>query len=312
MKISNDIDFISFIGQQESQELHWSDHWEDELVAHVAGTGEAKGDLLPWTKTHQCVQLRPGELSIWAGINGHRKSMILGQVMAWLAQDTRVCIASLEMKPESTLKRMCRQVAGCYPSESFARQFVQWGHERICLYDQLDQVEAEKILGVVHYAAKELKCTHVVIDSLMKCGMDDDNYNGQKELVDRLAWCAKATGVHVHLVCHMRKGRDESEKPGKFDVLGASAITNLADNVFVCWADKKVGDLRQKQANGLTLTDKEVELLDKPDQILRVAKQRHGEYEGDFNLWFDDKSLQFVGNKDRRLLDCFIKPRRVA
>ena len=81
-------------------------------------------------------------------------------------------------------------------------------------------------------ALKELKIQHVVIDSLMKCGIMDDDYNGQKQFVDCLCWAAKTYGGHIHLIHHIRKTRSEEEIPDKFDVMGASALTNLVDNVF--------------------------------------------------------------------------------
>ncbi len=306
MIIPSNIDFseyINMIGEQESQELKFAGEFTDSTIDRLINGKEVHGRCLPWNKTHDHIRLRPAELSIWAGINGHRKSMILGQVMLWLAKECRVCIASLEMEPESTLSRMAMQAATCKPTEQFARQILEYLDQRVVIYDQLDTVEAERILGMVNYAASELGCEHIVIDSLTKCGLGTDDYTAQKKFVDRLAWIAKRLKVHIHLVCHMRKGMDETRKPGKFDVRGASEITDLADNVFVTWKDKKRDEARQRVVlNTATADDQALLEEDKPDQILTVAKQRHGEYEGSFGFWFHGKSLQFTPNPDNRPL----------
>nr|BAR33277.1 phage replicative helicase, DnaB family (TIGR03600) [uncultured Mediterranean phage uvMED] len=302
MIIPTNVDFgkyladISFL---EQQNLHWSDHWADQVEDRVVNGRKLTGERFPWEKTQNNFRLRQGELTIWAGINGHRKSMILGQIMTYLARNTKVCIASLEMRPEETLHRMASQAAGCRPSAAFARKFAEWGNERILIYDQLDTVEAEKILGMAHYAAKELGCKHIVIDSLTKCGLPHEDYTAEKKFVDRLQWAAKHYRIHIHLVSHVRKGIGESRVPDKFDVKGSGNITDIADNVVICWKDKGKEEAKRKQKERQSLTFEQVELLEKPDQLLCVSKQRNGEFEGNIALWFRDDSLQFEESEGR-------------
>ena len=235
MILKNTLEGISVL---EQLDMHWADHWADAVWEQVTYGKKISGERLPWDKTQHTFRLRPGELTIWAGTNGHRKSMLVGQIMVWLAQKSKVCIASLEMRPEETLLRMCRQVAGCYPAANFARAFTLWGEDRICIYDQLDTVEGMKILGMAIYAANELGCKHVVIDSLTKCGLDEEDYRAEKKFIDRLQWAAKRYRIHIHLVCHMRKGMSEDRIPTKYDIKGSGAITDLADNVVICWKNK--------------------------------------------------------------------------
>lgn len=289
---------ISFL---EQQDLHWADNWADDLEKRVVNGHQLTGKKLPWDKTQKQFRLREGELTIWGGANGHRKSMILGQIMAWLAQTSKVCIASLEMRPEETLLRMARQVAGCFPSAQFARDFANWGNKRILIYDQLDTVEALKILGMVHYAAKELGCTHIVIDSLTKCGLDEEDYKAEKKFVDRLQWAAKHYQIHIHLVCHIRKGMSEDRVPNKYDIKGSGAITDVADNVLICWKDKRKETAKRKQKQGQNLAPDELEILEKPCQLLSVMKQRSGDFEGVIALWFKEEGLCFQEAEGRDL-----------
>jgi len=115
--IPDNIDFekyLSDISFLEASDLKWAGGWKDELRDRERNGVQIVGEKLPWTKTHDYFRLRPGELTIWAGYNGHRKSMLVGQVMLWLCRDNPVCIASFEMTPLESLFRMCQQAAGCY------------------------------------------------------------------------------------------------------------------------------------------------------------------------------------------------------
>ena len=72
--------------------------------------GELPGFFLPWKMRRRPVRLLRGEVSIWTGINGHGKSLLLNQVaISAMTQGERVCIASFEMHPRKTLFRMVRQ-----------------------------------------------------------------------------------------------------------------------------------------------------------------------------------------------------------
>jgi len=291
MQLIRDIvDFESYLVQRTAQLIRPASDWVTEVKERLDGTGTVSGDLLPWSKTHQEVQLRPGEVSIWGGINGHGKSLVLGQVMLWLLPTRKVLIASMEMKPAATLERMLRQATSSHhPAKSFVDRFLSWTDDRLWIYDQQDSVAAEKILGMVSYAANELRMEHIVIDSLMKCGIAPDDYSGQKRFVDRLCWLAKSYNLHIHLVAHMRKGEREGQTPGKFDLKGASEISDLADNVFVVHRNK---DKEERLRKGQEVP------VGVPDAQLVVAKQRHGEWEGVVGLWFDKASNQFIPYRD--------------
>lgn len=290
--VSDNIDFLEFIGNQESQYLESASYWTDEVLDRMAGRGGTKGDLLPWPKTHTNVALRPSEVSIWGGYNGHGKSQLLNQVCAWGLLKSKWLIASMEMKPSATIHRMVRQIAGCKDvNPQHAKDFMNWTNNRLWIYDQLDTVKQDRILGMIYYAAKELGVQHVIIDSLMKCGIPSDDLNAQKTFVDRMCWCAKTTGVHIHLVHHMRKNVNETVRPNKHDFRGAGEITDLVDNVFIVHRNKdKEEKIRTKQ-----MVDSQ-----EPDCTLAVMKQRHGEWEGVFKLWFDVNSMQFTPDSINR------------
>jgi len=291
-------DYIKIVGELEAQEIHSAGYWGDKLLA-LANGPVTRGDRLPWAKTHTTFRMREGEVTIWAGINGHKKSLMLGQVVLHLAKYRKIAVASLEMLPEETLWRMCCQAAGSTsggpPGTAFIREFNHYIDQNVLIYDQLDSVPSEKILGFVHYCAIELKCKHIVIDSLSKCGIKND-IDAENEFINRLAWAAKHLRVHIHLVHHVRKpqGGNPEYKPSKFDIKGSGSLTDLVDNVIIVWANKKREALKELESNGVTLDMKEREYLEKSsDQELIVEKQRHGRWEGFYRLFFH-QSGQFI------------------
>lgn len=282
----NDVDFLKFVSTQESQFMVGMAHASAEIHERFRGGVSTFGDTLPWPKTHDIVRLRPGEVSLWCGINGHGKSMVTSHVAASLMLNRPVTIASLEMPIAATGHRMLRQIGSTSnPTPKFIDEMIEWTHGKLWVYDQLDTVKSERILGMVIYAASELGCGHVFIDSLMKCGVRQDDLDGQSEFVNRLCWAAKAHQVHVHLVHHMRKGESEEKIPDKFDVKGSGTVTDMVDNLFIVHRNKK------KERD--VAASKPVEEMC-PDTVLRVGKQRHGEWEGDIALWFDKDSQQFI------------------
>lgn len=99
----------------------------------------------------------------------------------------------------------------------------------------------------------------------MKCGIGLDDYNKQKYFVDELSTLAKDTNAHIHLVNHSRKGERESNVMSKFDIKGAGEITDMADNVFIIWKNKK-------KEVALNASDVNPETEKKPDAMLICDK----------------------------------------
>lgn len=262
----------------------------DDLKRRMFRPEERNDGLLPWGKTHANFQFRPGEVTLWAGINGHGKSLMLSMVvLSLMSQGYRACIASFEMKPIVQLERMMRQIScGERPTEEWVDLSVQWLDGKLWFYDQQGTVDTASVYAVCRYAADRLKIKHVVIDSLMKCVRGEDDFNGQKALVDELTAIARDTGLHIHLVHHVRKAGDETSPPGKFDVRGSGSITDQVDNVLIVWRNKRKEIAAR---NNKPLED------DVPDAMLICEKQRNGEWEGAVSLWFHAGAQQYCPDR---------------
>lgn len=278
--------------------------YKDAVTDYFHSEKHRSISVLPWEKTHSKIWIRPGEVSLWAGNNGSGKSLVLGQnSLGWISKNEPVVIASMEMKPEVTLARMCRQACGGnIPSKDFIDKFHDWLTDRLWLYNQQNSVKHQTMLALARYcggvlsAGKKIKIRHLVIDSLMKCGIGVDDYNSQKGFVDDLCSIGKVTGTHTHLVAHMRKGDTEFKEGDKMDIKGTSEISDLVDNVFIFWRNKPKEDEMAKPTPNEKFTKE-------PDAILACRKQRNGEYEGKIALWFDRASMQYTGDSRARPID---------
>jgi twinkle protein len=246
------------------------------------------GTAMPWGKTEDKIRFREGEVTVWAGENGSGKSLVNGQAVMGFMRSQRCAIASFEMRPETTLQRMCRQASqGANPTDQFIDSFHDWTDNRLWLYDHQGQIDPEHMLAVCRFAHQELQIKHLVIDSLMKVIRDEDDMNGQKRFVNDVCAIALNTGMHIHLVHHMRKN-DGNGRPGsKSDIKGSGSITDQVDNVIIVW--------RNKAKEAASQANKEVD-QDSPDALMIVDKQRNGEWEGRIGLWFDKDSQQYLGS----------------
>ncbi len=310
-------DFARYMEETEPrQHVKSASSFVQGMIDDLGVNQKEKKSLLPWDKSHNIFAFRPGEVTLWAGVNGQGKSMISGlAALSLCTQGEKVCIASFEMKPRRTLERMIRQWSGQAPpneidnsdSEVLAvfrdlyEQFRDWSGQYMWLYDQQGTVNSRKLIAVIKYCANELGITHFFIDSLMKCVSDEDDYNGQKRFIDELTAIARDTGMHIHLVHHVKKLQSESDLPDKMDVKGSGSITDQIDNLLLVW--------RNKPKERKVYEGKKVEPSE-PDAILTCAKQRNGEWEGGINLWFDKASQQYVGGPEDGPLNMFNFPHR--
>lgn len=314
----DDIDFAQYEHETEAkQKVKDAALWVQELIDRINNPVRVNRALMPWKKTHGLLQFRRGEVTVWGGANGHGKSLVTGQVALGLcAQGERVCIASFEMKPIKTLERMGRQWLGENPDSPAFRgnpdfrkrlidvyeQFRDWTNGRLFLYDQQGTVNARQVAAVARFCAKEKGITHFVVDNLMKCVADEDDYNGQKAFVDELTAIARDHQIHIHIVHHIKKPASEEHKPNKYDYKGSGSITDQVDNVVSVWRNKPKERAREA---GKMVSETE------PDCLLICDKQRNGDWEGQIGLWFHRDSQQFVSAADEVPLQLYAPQQEV-
>lgn len=266
-------------------ELRRAADYTDQVLGEATLT-DLPGIDLPWPKTHGLFRMRYGETVILAGYNGQGKTELAGHLtLAAMAQGARACVASYEFLPHRWLRRLLRQASAVEnPSDEALKQRLDWTNDRLWLVDAKGRERATKTIEVMRYAAKRYGVKFFVIDNLSKCGIGDDDYQGQKDFVDRLSEMAREMDVIVLLVMHMAKG-DESRPGGKMQARGSGQITDLVDSLLIIWRNKP------KEA---ALANGNEDKANEPDAKLICEKQRNGEHEPRFALWFHAKSHQFI------------------
>lgn len=301
--IPDDIDFSVWERETDAKRnVRPASEWVAELVKKLRNPDRTPKVCLPWEKARDLFHFRPGEVTVWAGQNGHGKTGLVGQVkLSLMGQGHKVSGASFEMKPLTELDILIRMYCGTNPYspeyqeaggldalEGLYREFGDWAVGRLWMYDQQGTADARNVLGMARYSAKELGCTQIFIDNLAKCVRDEDDFNGQKNFVDELTALARDNAVHVHLVHHTRKPANENHIPDKHDNKGSGAITDQVDNVMIVWRNKaKEDEIKAGKKTSPKLAE--------PDTYLLCRKQRNGDDEPTIGLWFDRDSKQFKG-----------------
>lgn len=271
--------------------------YRQQLVDYFYNPEPVRGAKLPWGSTHYDLRFRTGETTVWAGINAHGKSMMVGLAsLGWMAQGESVLNISLEMSAVATLARMARQASmTAKPSEKAVNDFCNFMLTKGYVFNHHGSLDQKYIYGAIRCAAsKGIK--HVIIDNLMKCVRGVDDYNAQKDFVNNVSQLAQQYNVHVHLVHHIRKQENELKMPNKFDLTGSGTITDLADQVLIVYRNRMKEKILYESPDN-------ADALAMPDAYIGCEKNRHGEWEGKVKLWFNKECLQYTSDKRRMPLD---------
>ncbi len=265
----------------------------DQTIAEIRDPVAKKGDPLPWHKAAKLFRMRPSEVTFWAGANSSWKTMVMSHVAIDLSirQKSRVIFASLEMPQGKQLRRIVQQATcDARPSDDDCKEFLEQAGDTFTLFDWNEEgaLSVPQALKAMHYAANELGTQHFILDNIscvIPVGARDSDTLAQQFIV-ACAKLARRSGMHIHLVGHIRKP-NEDKPPSRYEIRGTGSISDLVDNVVTFWRD--TAKERKQQAG-------EPVDASRPDLVLTVDKQRHGDWEGTFGLWMDRRYLRFVGD----------------
>ena len=318
--LQDDMDFSAYMQETEVKATVLpASSWRQGLKDSVRLKNRENLVFLPWAKVNPFFDFRGGEVTIWAGQNGHGKSQVTDMVkLSLMGQGQKVGNASFEMKPVTNLRRMTRMTFATNPFDpryqnpqgfqkldSMFDDFCDWTDGRLWVYNQTGTTVGAKVIAFVRYCAKELGLHHIFVDNLAKCIKHEDDYNGQKHFIDTMCAIAGDYGVHIHVVHHLKKPEKETDRPDKGDVKGSGSIIDQPDNLMLVWRNKAKEDAMKEGRLG-----KENE----PDAMVYCRKQRN--YEGDqdnepsISLWMHKQSLQFLGAQGDAPIDLMRYPHR--
>jgi twinkle protein len=193
-----------------------------------------------------------GTLTILSGKRGQGKSTIGGTfLLNAIEQGVPVCMYSGELNATKVFEWICLQateskyieakvdqrsgkVFGVVPRE-IQERIRAWIDNKLYLFDNAyvdDCTQSEAIMKVFNFCARRYGCKMFLVDNAMSALVSADEENkAQAKFAASLKNFAVKFKASVLLVAHPRKTK-QGEVMQNDDVSGASALTNLADNVF--------------------------------------------------------------------------------
>ncbi|XP_017026086.1 mitochondrial DNA helicase [Drosophila kikkawai] len=233
---------------------------------------------------------RRGELTILTGPTGSGKTTFMSEYSLDLAmQGVSTLWGSFEIRNTRLAATLLRQYVG-YPLDDRLQEFNHWAEEfeRLPLYFMTfhGQQPLKPVLEAIEHASYVHDVMHVIIDNLQFM-MGVSTYRGDKfweqdAIIAAFRGFATKHNVHVTLVMHPRKERQEDELTTS-SVFGTAKATQEADNVLII-QDKRLTSVRGKK-------------------YLQIAKNRYCGDLGIMPLEFDKDALSYstqIQNAKRR------------
>lgn len=292
--IPDTIDLSNYMEPEAKHHVRTVDHYKNGVIRHMIGEAMVKGRDLPFKSLHDKFQLRDNEMTVWVGYKGHGKSAVISQVFVHVMEYNEPCfVISPEFTPIQLLLRMIFQrTRSREPGAEELQEWFDWAGKRLWLYDKQSSIKPDDVAPLCRYVCEEYGVKHILIDSLMKCGIAPDDYARQKLFVDQVQHVAHSYPVHIHLVAHAKKAKDDSAIPGIHDIKGGSEIGDLVENVVAVWRNKpkEIAQSMNDQAKH-----------EEPDAVFKVEAQRNADgWIGSVPLNFDKKSMLFYETNEQR------------
>ena len=209
-------------------------------------------------------------------------------------KDEKYLLISPEFSPKINLARIVQQVCGKLPVEitpqdiSAALVFLA---PLMLILDVVGIVEADRVADMIHWCVQEHGITGTIIDNLTVMrlkGRGSGDNDATADLMARLVEVARVTDTHIWLVAHTRKP-SSGERVNRYQIRGASQITDLADNVITV----ERFELKEQKLADMDCEDRE-EWERAPDSFVHFQKQRHGSaWTGRVSLWYNPRGMRW-------------------
>ncbi len=256
----------------------------------LASNGRNMGAFRPfWDQWGDRFVIRPKELSIVFGSRGSYKSTVVNYLIAdWIMSGAgKAGLISYEMEPEDLLLLLIEQMANSVnPTSDFRQRAMSVVEDKLLMVDEMVDSPHSAIAKI--NATLEIGCKLVVLDCLQRVNMPDNNINLEREFVVEITNLVRRHSAHCIVVHHSRKGSHhdgDNPMPVVDDLKGSGGLADNAHNVMSIWSNKKKKALAFKVENGYQPDEEEQKLLEMPDVLLDIKKQRKHSFEGRIGLW---------------------------
>ncbi|KAF8561116.1 hypothetical protein P879_01406 [Paragonimus westermani] len=219
-----------------------------KTVNEILKVSELQG--VPWSRYPELNRIlkgfRPNELTVLSGHTGVGKTTFLCEYSLDLAeQGVSTMWGSFEMPLRKICRTILHQFAGESLSPSAPHRVVQWASmfsETIpmCFMDCHGSQSEIEIFKAMDEGVKQLGVEHIVIDNLQFVLGTSGNYfeerfQRQDRFVQKLRTFANERKVHLTVVVHPRKVRNEDmdKRLTISSLYGGGKISQEADNVLL-------------------------------------------------------------------------------
>jgi len=289
-------DWVANAKRPRIQRLVTTAEMEDRIVSEIQPKPEPF--TVPFFKGNWATEdgfwFRPGEITIWGGYSHAGKSTMLNFIVAQLLS-ARIFtfIGSFELRVETQLRKLISVFFGKGAfGEQVAREFSQNVGESIVFADVVGSLKRDELMEMLWFSHRRYGTTHFIIDSLMRIQDLEEDYPAQGEFCNRLQDFAKETGAHVHLVAHLSKPNQGSERPSMYNVKGSSLLVNNVDNVLLILRNPE----KEKKRKAGKLTS--IESRELHDSEIIVEKQRETGWVGLIKMDFDASRFRFSKHEE--------------
>lgn len=262
----------------------------NQRLTNLITGGRNHGAFRPfWDQFGDKFVLRPKELTIVFGSRGSYKSTVVNYLAAQYLMERagKVGLISYEMEPEDLLMLFAEQMANTTSlSPDFVTRAMAHIEDGLVMIDEMVDSPHSAIAKI--NAMLESGCKLVVLDCLQRVNMPANNIDLEREFVVEITNLVRRHNAHAIVVHHSRKGSHhdgDNPMPVVDDLKGSGGLADNAHNVVAVWSNKAKKNLQFKVSQGYQPDAEEQELLEMPDVLLDIKKQRKHHFEGRIGLW---------------------------
>jgi len=278
---------------------------------------EVPGIELPWGFPWK---IRPGETSLIFAEEKTGKTTLLYYLTVHLLShpEQKALLVSLEMPKDITFWELASMLVGFKSADKADDERLadvaaayEWLKERVIVYDFVGIGNWRQILRHIEYAVQYLGVTWVVLDSIMRMGIPDDDYGQQGVAAMAFSKSAKDLRYHNVLVNHANKSDSRGTAKGRGSALWPANVDNNLSLSVNRDKQNKLSDLNhqlglEKDSSDTDPTavmeiEKELaKVINDWDTKLILENQRYpgARRNGSIHLNFDHSCFQLAHTRD--------------
>lgn len=262
----------------------------EQVRNRLNGTDYRKGT--PFFLPKLNFEFRPHEVTVWFGTTSHGKSTVLSNQIAYAASLGKMSmVACFEQSNPMTVSAMVQQYtsdADIGKTDDFKEAYLDLT-SKVLFYDSMEKTSPDELISTMVRAHKQLGIEEFVIDNVMTLEVDRQDNTAQADVANKLRVFVSRYPVHLHLVAHPRKPKENDARPPSIhDIMGASEWSAMAHSIICVWRDvakqTKMSEMRDENIDFAEINayDKEI-----PDGKIFIRKNRESGDLPMISYWFE-------------------------